>query len=101
MEIISIEEQEGKPKRFKVITLEWGKKRMYQFGQPNGFTYIDGASIQTRRNYLLRHMANETEAHLINNNIPSPALFSAKLLWGNSNDLIENINDLNEIFKSY
>jgi hypothetical protein len=101
MEIISIEEQEGKPKRFKVITLEWGKKRVYQFGQPNGFTYIDGANIQTRRNYLLRHMANETEAHLINNNIPSPALFSAKLLWGNSNDLIENINDLNEIFKSY
>ena len=72
MEIISVEEQEGKPKRFTLTTLEWGKKRIYQFGQPNGFTYIDGASKTTRRNYLLRHMANETEAHLINNNIPSP-----------------------------
>ena len=101
MEIISIEELEDNPKRFKVIMLEWGKKRVYQFGQPNGFTYIDGASKNTRRNYLLRHMANETEAYLINNNIPSPALFSAKLLWGNSNNLIENINNLNEIFKKY
>lgn len=101
MEIMSIEELEDKPKRFKVITLEWGKKRVYQFGQPNGFTYIDGASKDIRKNYLLRHMANETEAYLINNNIPSPALFSAKLLWGNSNDLIENINNLNEILKKY
>jgi hypothetical protein len=101
MEIISIEELEDKPKRFKVITLEWGKKRVYQFGQPNGFTYIDGASKQTRRNYLLRHMANETEAHLINNNIPSPALFSAKLLWGNSSNIIKNIEDLNELLKKY
>ena len=54
MEIISVEEQEGKPKRFTLTTLEWGKKRIYQFGQPNGFTYIDGASKNTRRNYLLR-----------------------------------------------
>ena len=99
MEIISVEEQEGKPKRFTLTTVEWGKKRIYQFGQPNGFTYIDGASKTTRRNYLLRHMANETEAHLINNNIPSPALFSAKLLWGNSSNIIKNIEDLNEILK--
>ena len=99
MEIISVEEQEGKPKRFTLTTLEWGKKRIYQFGQPNGFTYIDGASKNTRRNYLLRHMANETEAYLINNNIPSPALFSAKLLWGNSSNIIKNIEDLNEILK--
>jgi hypothetical protein len=95
MEIIEVEEQEGKPKRFKVITLEWGKKRVYQFGQPNGFTYIDGATDKVRNNYLLRHMANKTEAYLINNNIPSPALFSAKLLWGKSHDLVKNIEMLN------
>lgn len=100
MEIIEVVEQEGKPKRFKLITLEWGKKRVYQFGQPDGFTYIDGATKEVRDNYLLRHMANKTEAYLINNNIPSPALFSAKLLWGQSHDIMKNIENLNSVFRN-
>ena len=99
MEIISVEELVGEKKRFKLITSEWGTKKIYRFGQPEGTTYIDGATARTRRNYLLRHMANKTEAHLINNNIPSPALFSAKLLWGDLPNLKENIDELNLHFK--
>jgi hypothetical protein len=100
MEIIEVVEQEGKPKRFKLTTLEWGKKRVYQFGQPDGFTYIDGATKEVRDNYLLRHMANKKEAYLINNNIPSPALFSAKLLWGQSHDIMKNIENLNSVLRN-
>lgn len=105
MEILSVEEIGDIPselaparahkKRFKLIMSEWGTKRVYKFGQPGGTTYIDGATARTRHNYLLRHMTNETEARLINNLIPSPALFSAKLLWGDSPDLKENLDELN------
>jgi hypothetical protein len=111
MEILSLEELVGVPselapararekKRFKLITSEWGTKKVYKFGLPGGSTYIDGAGERVRRNYLLRHMANKTEAHLINNLIPSPALFSARLLWGESPDLMKNVEMLNSHLKA-
>ena len=98
MEIIEVKELHGKRKRFSVTMLEYGKLKKYQFGQPKGFTYIDGASNITRNNYLARHMANVTEAHLINNLIPSPATFSAYILWGNSPNIEKNIKELNKAF---
>ena len=99
MEIIEVKELHGKRKRFSITISEYGKIKKYQFGQPNGFTYIDGASNITRNNYLSRHMANETEADLINNLTPSPALFSAAILWGNSPNIEKNIKELNKAFK--
>ena len=95
MEILDVEEQQGKPKRFKLIMSEHGKIKKYQFGQPNGTTYIDGATNQVRDNYRKRHLANKTEYHRISNLIPSPALFSYYILWGNSQDIIKNIHALN------
>jgi len=35
-----------------------------------------------RANYWKRHLANRTEDERITNLVPSPALFSAMLLWG-------------------
>ena len=95
MEIIEVEEQEGKPKRFKLIMSEYGKLKTYQFGQPNGTTFIDGATKQVRDNYRKRHLANKTEYHRITNLIPSPALFSYYILWGDSQNIIQNIEKLN------
>ena len=48
-----------------------------------------------RENYLKRHLANKIENKLINDLIPSPALFSAFLLWGPSTNLEENIKQKN------
>ena len=43
------------------------------------------------------HLANKIENKLINDLIPSPALFSAFLLWGPSKNLEENIKQLNNL----
>ena len=98
MKIIKLEISNKLSKRFKV-TLSDGKT--YDFGYEDsdgkpGLTYIDGASLETRNNYLKRHMANNTENNLINNLIPSPALFSAYLLWYGRN-LKHNIEYLNQL----
>ena len=51
--------------------------RFYDFGLDTGTTFIDGASKETKLNYLKRHLANKTENELIKNLIPRSALFSA------------------------
>jgi hypothetical protein len=66
-------------------------KRIY-FGEPGGFTYIDGASDAARAAYRKRHYANKTEKYRIDNDILSPALLSWHLLWGESRDICENFN---------
>lgn len=94
--IIKIFRSPKKNKRFRIY-MDNGKH--YDFGYKFGETYIDHKDKKKRENYLKRHLANKTEKTLIENNIPSPALFSAKLLWGNSTDLLENIYDLNSQWK--
>lgn len=84
-----------KNKRFRAVITRDGKKVNVDFGYPQSTTYIDGASDKTRENYLKRHMANATEKRLIENLIISPALMSAKLLWGSSRDILRNIASLN------
>jgi hypothetical protein len=41
-------------------------------------------------------MPNHKEKYLIDNLIPSPALFYAKILWGNHSSLNENLKELNK-----
>jgi hypothetical protein len=62
-------------------------------------TYIDGATEKQRTNYWKRHIGNKRERYLIENLIPSPALFSAVLLWGPSSDFYKNIDLLDELLK--
>lgn len=81
-------------KRF--LAIYEGKK--YYFGQPNAYTFIDGADEKVRENYWKRHYANPTEKYRIDNLIPSPALFSAYILW-NTNDIYKNVRILNKILK--
>ena len=94
--IISISKSPRTNKRFRVVVKQRdGRLQDVDFGYPGATTYIDGASEQTRLNYLKRHMANATEKKLIENLIVSPALMSAKLLWGSSRDIQRNIASLN------
>lgn len=86
-------------KRFRVYM---NNGKTYDFGYENkstgkkGNTYIDGASEMTKFNYLARHLANKTEKRLIINLIPSPAMFSALLLWGNTRSIKKNALWLNK-----
>jgi hypothetical protein len=81
-------------KRYEV-TMDNGKK--YNFGLKNGSTYIDHKDKIKKKNYWLRHMSNKKEKDLIENLIPSPALFSAILLWGPFPDLKKNVAYLNKL----
>ena len=106
--IVSIQESPLKNKRFRV-TMDDGKS--YDFGlkrrSPTGCrrhsrgsaqygeTYIDHQDKKKRLNYWARHCANDTERRLIDNLVPSPALFSAYLLWGDTPDIQKNIRSLN------
>jgi hypothetical protein len=94
--IIDIKPSNYKNKRFE-ITLNNGKK--FNFGYKFGNTFIDHNDKKLRENYLKRHMANKKEKYLNDNLIPSNSLFSAKLLWGDTNDIYMNISLLNELFK--
>jgi hypothetical protein len=64
-----------------------GKKRSIHFGSNVSKTFVEGASIQKRDNYLKRHSVNE-----IWNEI-NPGSLSAGILWGDSNHIQENLKD--------
>lgn len=91
--IIKIEPSPLKMKRYRVILQD---NSHFDFGLKGGSTYIDGENESVRNNYLKRHLANETEKKLIKNNIPSASLFSAKILWGPTQSIKENIQLLNK-----
>lgn len=85
----------GSPKRFIAELSLNGKIKRIKFGAPLGSTYIDHGDEKKRENYWKRHMANPIEKYRIENLIPSAALLSAYLLWGESTNLAENVDTLN------
>jgi hypothetical protein len=95
--IVEITSSEKPLKRFRV-TLDTGKS--FDFGYKYGKTYIDHHDKRLRTNYWKRHLGNRTEHSLISNLVPSPALFSAMILWGQSTDLNRNIRYLNQLWHS-
>lgn len=96
--IISIGPSPRQGKRFRVIwQYEHGGKKAFDFSIPGANTYIDGASEQTRNAYRRRHLANPNERMKIENFIPSPALFSFWITWGETRSISKNIKILNEL----
>lgn len=85
-----------KNKRFK-ITMDNGKS--YNFGYSLGQTYIDHHNKNLRLRYWARHYANDKERELIDNLVPSPALFSAMILWGKYENAHDNISYLNDLWE--
>lgn len=85
-----------KAKRYRVI-MDTGQH--YDFGYKYGSTYIDHKNTKIRRDYIKRHYANPTERELIDNLVPSPALFAAYLLWGPYDTLDDNIVNLNNLWE--
>ena len=89
-------------KRFRIKIQDGDEVKQYDFGLKDGSTYLDHQDKKKRDAYWARHCGNPKEHQLINNLIPSPSLFSARLLWGTSTDLCDNLvelqRDFNKIF---
>ena len=98
IEIIELTESTRPNKRLRIVINEDGEEKTYHFGFDGGSTYIDHQDKEKRSAYRKRHYANKKEKQLIDNLIPSPALFSYKLLWGDSPDITDNIVDLQKKF---
>jgi hypothetical protein len=98
IEIIDLIPSPNPDKRYRIIIKENGKMKSFDFGLNGANTYIDSGDKLKRENYWKRHCGNPIERQRILTNIPSPALFSAKLLWGNSSDLTNNIISLQREF---
>lgn len=96
VKIIDVIDSPRKGKRFRAI-LNDGKK--IDFGLDTGSTYIDHHDKQKRLAYINRHLGNMREKKLIDNLVPSPALFSMALLWGKYTNIDDNIKYLNRMFR--
>lgn len=97
MKIIKLIDSQLKSKRFRVCLDD---NTHYDFGLRTGQTYIDHKDKVKRDNYRRRHINSSKEKPYIINLIPSPALFSYYLLWGDSTSLQQNIKTLNKILKT-
>ena len=97
MKIIKLEDSQLKSKRFKVYL---DNNEHYDFGLRTGETYIDHHNKVKRDNYRRRHYNSSREQPYIINLIPSPALFSYYLLWGESTSLQQNVKSLNKILRA-
>jgi len=92
-----LELPKGSNKRFIAELSLNGIIKRIKFGAPEGSTYLDHGDEKKRENYWKRHMANPVEKYRIENFIPSAALLSAFLLWGETTDMLKNINMLNTV----
>ena len=57
--LIDFRKSRRKGKKYEIILLIDGKKKSIHFGSNVSKTYVEGASIQKRNNYLKRHSVNE------------------------------------------
>jgi len=96
MKILNISDSPLKTKRFRVYL---DNNKHYDFGLKTGQTYIDHKDKTKRRNYQLRHYNSKREQHFISELIPSPALFSYYILWGESTSIRKNIQNLNKLLR--
>ena len=96
MKITDLTDSPKETKRFRVFL---DNDKHYDFGLRNSKngTYIDHKDKIKRENYRKRHYNMKREQPYIKNLIPSPALFSYYLLWGDSTSIHKNIQALNKM----
>ena len=98
MKIIKLIDSPRMKKRFRTYSDDNSK---YDFGlKGEGRTYIDHHDKVKRQNYRRRHYNSVREQPFIKNIIPSPALFSYYILWGDSTSIDQNIKILNKMLKT-
>ena len=85
--LIDFRKSRRKGKKYEIILLIDGKKKSIHFGSNVSKTFVEGATLEKRNNYLKRHSLNEDWNYI------NPGSLSAGILWGNSNDINENLKD--------
>ena len=98
VEIVELLPSKTENKRFEITLNVDDQEYTFKFGDKNGSTYIDHGDVKKRDAYRARHYANKVEKYRIDNLVPSPALFSWKLLWGDRTDLLDNLIELQREF---
>ena len=83
--LIDFRKSRRKGKKYEIILMIDGKKKTFNFGSNVSITFVEGASIQKINNYLNWHSVNEDW------NSINPGSLSAGILWGDSNDIQENL----------
>jgi len=73
-----------KGKRYRMVFAN--PREIVDFGLKNGSTYIDHGDETKRLNYLKRHQVNEDWSKI------NPGSASAIILWGESRDIGDNLN---------
>ena len=96
---LDIEPSKAKGKRFVAIfTDEFGKTTKTNFGLKNQKfgTYIDHGDKKRRKNYIARHEVREKQFY---KNPKRASTLSRYVLWGDSTNLDEAIQDYKQRFK--
>jgi hypothetical protein len=85
-----------KDKRYKAIFMDNNQNVLQttHFGSKNGQTYIDHSDENKRRNYIKRHQALKNE----NWNGLNAGSLSRYILWGDSDEIEENIKNYKRRF---
>jgi len=88
MKILSVGLSPLSSKKYRAHFEDGDRKFHVDFGSPNATTWVNGASEQTKQNYIKRHSKIE-QAYW---NIPTtPAALSRYLTWGESRSLAQNL----------
>ncbi len=90
--LIEFDKSDKKDKKYKIIFIINDKIKKYDFGSKNSTTFIEGADIRTRNNYLKRHSVNEDWSKINNGSL------SAYILW-NTPDIDKNLKIYMKLFK--
>ena len=85
--LIDFRKSRRKGKKYEIVLMIDGKKISIHFGSNVSKTFVEGATLEKRNNYLKRHSVNE------NWNEINPGSLSAGILWGDSDDIQENLKD--------
>lgn len=98
MKILRIVDSPLKTKRFRIYL---DNNKHFDFGVKDKHeTYIDHHDKTRRERYRQRHYNSERERPYIENIVPSSALFSYYILWGESTSIKNNISHLNKLLKN-
>lgn len=100
IEILELTTSPKADKRFRITLDIDGTEKRWDFGARTGSTYLDHEDDRKRANYWARHCGNHIERRRIVGLIPSAALFSAYLLWGESPNIFDNLVRLNALLQA-
>jgi len=86
MKILSVGLSPLSSKKYRAHFEDGDRKFHVDFGSPNASTWVNGASKETRDNYIKRHSAMEKY-----DRPDTPASLSRFLTWGESRSLAQNL----------